>query len=132
MKKNLPSNFFHLTWWNKSSPWWWFNGAISNVSKLIDVSLQSMAGNLITKVSDKFYPKIPLTNQTQRDSFSQLSFVLSLKHNDFFLLLLFSPSTLNWIAHSDLKMLFMIESYTYLSKCQMCSQVAKSDFSVET
>lgn len=74
----------------------------------------------------------PLTNQTQRDSFSQLSFVLSLKHNDFFFFFLFSPSALNWTAHSDLKMLFTIESYTYLSKCQMCSQMAKSDFSVET
>lgn len=33
----------------------------------------------------------PLTNQTQRDSFSQLSFVLSLKHNDFFFLFFVQP-----------------------------------------
>lgn len=128
MKKSLPSNFFHLIWWDKSSPGWWFNGAVSNVSNLIDGSLQSLAGNLITTVSDKIFPET--LSLTRPKEILLVNCLLVCPWST--MIFLFSPSALNWIAHSDLEMLFMIENHTYLSKCQMCSQVAKSDFSVET
>lgn len=116
-EKALTITFVHLTQWDKSSPWW-FNGAISNVSDLMDVSLQSLAGNLITKASDKFFPKtLWLTRPKEILSVNCLLFCPW--STMIFLLLLFSPSALNCRAHGDLKMLFMIESYTYFQnvKC---------------
>lgn len=130
MWKRACHQIFSLDLMRQIRPWWWFNGAISNVSNLIDVSLQSLAGNLITKVSDKFSPKSLWL--TRPKEILLVNCLLFCPWSTMILLLLFSPSALNWIAHSDLKMLFTIESYTYLSKCQMCSQVAKSYLSVET
>lgn len=128
MKKSLPSKKF-LTWPDETDQA--YDGDLmvqsAGCQTWMMCSFRGWQATWSPKLQTNFFPKtLWLTRPTDILSVNCL---LSLRQNDF--LLLFSPSALNWIAHKDLKMLFMIESYTYLSKCQMCSQVAKSDFSVE-
>lgn len=118
----LTSIFCHLNCRDRSRLWEWFNATISSVSNLIDVSPQSLAGDLITKVSGKFSlmnPTLPIPKEILQ--INCLLFCPWGKISYFS----FSRSTLKWIAHSDLKILFMTENHIYLANYQLCSQLAK-------